>query len=124
MGEKLSAESLAPDQARQLIAREGAQALDIRDDDDFADEHIAGATHASDPDVESLVDDLSEDAPVIVVCADGERSAEVAEELRDKGYDAAHVEGGMDAWSSEKLPLQPAEDYEYEGPRRPGPLGV
>jgi rhodanese-related sulfurtransferase len=61
---------------------------------------------------------------VIVACEDGERSAEVAEQLRGQGYEAASIEGGLGAWSSEKLPLQPAEDQEYEGPRRPGPLGA
>jgi len=121
--DELPAEALGAEQARELIAREGAQALDIRDDGEFADGHIAGATHASEEELEPRLDDLSKDAPVIVVCKDGERSAKVAEALREKGYEAAHVGGGMDAWSSEKLPLQPAEDYEYEGPRRPGPLG-
>src|SRR3954470_6739220 len=87
MADKLPTEALGPDQARKLIARDGTQALDIRDDDDFADGHIAGATHASKPEVESLVEELSQDDPVIVVCADGERSAKVAGDLRDKGYD-------------------------------------
>ena len=66
----------------------------------------------------------SADDPVVVVCDTGERSAEVAARLRDQGYRAANVKGGMKGWSGDKLPLQPAEDEEFHGPRRPGPLGA
>jgi rhodanese-related sulfurtransferase len=61
--------------------------------------------------------------PLIVVCARGERSAEAAGRLRERGYEAASVEGGMKAWSDDRLPVQPAEDEEFHGPRRAGPLG-
>jgi len=123
MAEKLPGESLALEQASELIAREGAQALHIQDDDEYTDGLIAGATHASAGDLDSELGELSKDASVSVVCLDGERSGDVAAELRSRGYEAASMEGGMDAWSSDKLPLQPAGDHEYEGPRRPGPLG-
>jgi rhodanese-related sulfurtransferase len=49
-------------------------------------------------------DDLQDGAdrgvgPVVVVCAIGEASAEVATQLEDAGYDAVHLEDGMAAWS-------------------------
>jgi hypothetical protein len=44
--------------------------------------------------------------------------------LRENGFEAASVEGGMKAWTSDSLPFQPAEDEEFHGPRRPGPLGA
>ena len=123
--QKLDGDRLDVDSARKLIAAEGATAIDLRDHDDFAEGHIAGAVNVSEEDLESHLDEeLSKDDPVIVVCADGDRSSEVAESLRERGYEAASIKGGMRAWQKEDLPAQPPEsDQEYEGPRRPGPLG-
>jgi rhodanese-related sulfurtransferase len=121
--EKLE-EKLDANEARKVIATPGpAQVIDLRPPEEFGEGHIAGASNASEDDLEQALEDLSKDDPVIVVCADGKQSAEVAERLRDDGWDAASVEGGMSSWTSDKLPTQPAEDQEFEGPRRPGPLG-
>ena len=121
---KLDEESLAPDRARELIAREQVQSVDLRGDDDFASGHIAGAMRAEPDDLDQATESLDEDRPVIVVCADGERSAKVAGDLRERGFQAAAVKGGMKAWTSDGLPTQPREDEEFEGPKRPGPLGM
>lgn len=123
--ERLDRPRISAEEARELIASEGAQALDLRGTEDFGSGHIPGAINSAAEDLDSRLDELSKDDPVIVVCAGGEHSAKVADDLREKGYDAASIEGGMEAWTGEDLPLQPAErDYEFEGPRRPGPLGV
>jgi rhodanese-related sulfurtransferase len=118
-----SADRLSPDQARELVASKGGQAVDIRDQDEFAVTHIAGAINIPADELDQRLDELSEDCPVVVVCAEGERSAQAAESLRERGYDASSVAGGMHAWEDDKLPLQPAEDEEFHGPQRPGPLG-
>jgi glyoxylase-like metal-dependent hydrolase (beta-lactamase superfamily II) len=39
------------------------------------------------------------DEPVVVVCAVGEASADVATELADAGVDAVHLEDGMNGWA-------------------------
>lgn len=116
-------EELDPKRARELIARERVQTLDLRDQDDFADAHIAGAVRAEGEDIDTALESLDQDRPVVVVCADGKRSTEVAADLRDRGYQAAVVKGGMKAWAGDSLPTQPREDEEFEGPCRPGPVG-
>jgi len=121
--DELKEETLDPEQARKLIASEGAQAVDLREEDDFADGHIAGAVRAEEGDLEEALESLSEERPVVVVCADGKRSPDVAADLREHGYQAAVVKGGMNAWTGDSLPTQPREDEEFHGPRRPGPLG-
>jgi len=123
MESELSEESVDPKRARELIATERIQTLDLRDQDDFADAHIAGAVRVEGDDIEAALESLDEDRPVIVVCADGKRSAEVASDLRERGCQAAVIKGGMKAWAGDSLPTQPREDEEFEGPRRPGPLG-
>lgn len=117
-------ETITAEEARELIAREGsARILDLRPQEEFAGGHITRAENVDPDDLDSAMTDLSKEEPVIVVCADGERSGEVAAKLRDEGLNAASIQGGMDSWMSDKLPIQPREDQEYEGPRRPGPLG-
>jgi rhodanese-related sulfurtransferase len=123
MESELKEEALDPKRARELIASEGVQALDLREEDDFADAHIAGAVRADADEIDAAIESLDEDRPVVVVCADGERSPEVAADLRERGYQAAVVKGGMKAWTGDDLPVQPREAEEFHGPRRPGPLG-
>jgi rhodanese-related sulfurtransferase len=122
MGSELNEETLAPERARELIASDGAQTLDLRGDEEFAEAHIAGAVRPDD-DLDSALESLDEDTPVVVVCADGERSEKVAADLRDRGYEAAALKGGMKGWAGDKLPTIPRETEEFHGPRRPGPLG-
>jgi rhodanese-related sulfurtransferase len=122
--EKLEADRLSPEDARKAVATGGrAATVDLRDQDEFSAGHIPGAVNIPADELDDRLDELSQDEPVIVVCDEGKRSAEAAERLRERGYEAASVDGGMRAWSGDSLPLQPAEDEEFHGPRRPGPLG-
>lgn len=124
MGSELNEETLAPERARELIAREQAQPLDLREDDEeFAEAHIAGAVRLEDGELDQTVESLDKERPVIVICDDGERSSEVAADLRERGYQAANVKGGMKGWTGDSLPTIPRETEEFHGPSRPGPLG-
>lgn len=117
-------EELDAERARELIASEGVQTLDLRGQDEYADAHIAGAVRAEQDEVEEALESLSQDHPVVVVCADGKSSPEVAADLRERGFQAAVIKGGMKAWSGDSLPTLPRETEEFHGPRRPGPLGA
>jgi rhodanese-related sulfurtransferase len=106
--------TVSPEDARELVASDEALVIDIRDEEEFGSGHIAGATRIEEEDLESRLEELGEVERIIVVCAKGERSAKVAESLRERGYEAANMKGGMEAWDG---PLQPAEsDFEFEGP--------
>jgi rhodanese-related sulfurtransferase len=123
MGAELKEEELEPARARELIATEGAQPLDLRDEDQYAEVRIAGTVRASEDDLDEALESIDQDRPVVVVCEDGERSAKVAADLRDRGYQAAALKGGMKAWAGDKNPTIPRDTEEFHGPRRPGPLG-
>jgi rhodanese-related sulfurtransferase len=123
MESEFNEETLDPKRARELIASEGFQVLDLQDEDDFGDAHIPGATRADGDEIDEALESLDQDRPVVVVCADGKRSSEVAEDLRGRDFQAAVVKGGMKAWTGDGLPVQPRETEEFHGPRRPGPLG-
>jgi len=53
------------------------------------------------------LDDLPRDKPVIVYCHHGVRSRQVAGFLREQGYDARSLAGGIDAWSQQIDPACP-----------------
>ena len=99
--------------AREVIASEGGQALDLRELDDWGEAHIAGAVRVEDDDVEAALESLSQDQPVVVVCATGDRSVQVAAELRERGFRAAVLKGGMKSWSGAGLPTQPREAGDF-----------
>jgi len=113
---EIGEEPLSPRDARQVIAAEGGQVLDIRDRGEFSGGRIAGSLHSDEDEIDAHLEELSKDEPVVVVCSDGERSAAVAEKLREDGFEAASIDGGMRAWTSAKMPLQPRESEEFEGP--------
>jgi rhodanese-related sulfurtransferase len=85
--------------------------LDIRPDEEWqAVGNIPGAIAAGGEDAARAVERIDEESTVIVVCEDGERSPDVARELRDAGRDAVSLEGGMAAWADNAMPMQPTAD--------------
>ena len=88
-----------------------ANILDIRSEDEWQRVgNIPGAIPVREEDPGEAAKRIDEEHTVIVVCEDGDRSAEVAESLREGGRDAVSLEGGMTAWSNAGLPMQPTED--------------
>ncbi len=91
--------------------------LDVREDEEWAAGRIAGAVHIPMMQVpQRLSDDpgpVTPDAPVVVVCKVGGRSAQVTAWLRRQGYDAVNLEGGMLAWEAAGRPM------EADGPGEP-----
>jgi rhodanese-related sulfurtransferase len=100
---------LEPGAARELIASNEASVVDIRDDDDWHEKRVAGAVHAE-GNLDAALEGVDDDRPVIIVCGDGDRSARLAAELRERGREVASIEGGMEAWEGEKFPMQPSSD--------------
>ncbi|MGB9961922.1 MBL fold metallo-hydrolase [Halobacterium sp. MBLA0001] len=95
-----------------LQADREVDVLDVRDRAEFDAWCVdgPGVTARHTPYMEVVAAGVSGDAasvvpdglrePVVVVCAVGEASAEVAESLRAEGVDAVNLEGGMDAWGA------------------------
>lgn len=103
------------EEARMIVAGGKAKVFDIRSAEEFAEERINGSTRCDPDEVADRFDEDRRDG-VLVVCADGERSAEVAESLRSDGVEATSLEGGFGAWIGDHLPTAPNPDEEYEGP--------
>jgi rhodanese-related sulfurtransferase len=79
----------------------GVLVLDVREPHETAGGIIPGAKLIPMRDVLSAIGELRDaQKPVVVYCAHGVRSANVATHLRDRGLDARTLTGGIGAWVS------------------------
>ena len=53
--------------------------------------------------------DLDQNKSVAVICRSGNRSELATLMLQARGFEAYNVEGGMEAWAAEGLPLEAAD---------------
>ncbi|WP_205629831.1 rhodanese-like domain-containing protein [Dechloromonas denitrificans] len=98
-----------PAEATQLINREDAHIVDVREADEFAAGHLPEARNIP---LAKLADRVSEiekfkDKPLIVCCAAGMRSAKGCGELGKLGFSRVYsLAGGVDAWVGAGYPVK------------------
>lgn len=105
---KTSGPRLTPAQATQLINREDAQVIDVREQPEWAKGRIAGSRHIPVGQLDQRIGDLEKfkECPLIVVCASGMRSASACSTLRKAGFEKVFaLDGGIGAWEQAGLPL-------------------
>lgn len=109
--------SVEPEQAREMLASNEATAIDIRDDEAWRVGHLPGARHHSEDDLDEGLERIDSEQTVIIVCEDGDASAKVAERLSGEGdRKAVSLKGGMKAWRSEDMAMQPSHDPDDDSP--------
>ncbi|NQX10519.1 rhodanese-like domain-containing protein [Microbacteriaceae bacterium VKM Ac-2855] len=84
--------------ARGIIERDEAWLLDVRETWEWDLGHAPEAHHIPMGELGSRQEEIPAEAPILVVCHSGQRSAMVSEALENAGYESANVEGGMSAW--------------------------
>ncbi len=96
-------------QATQLINKEDALVVDVRQRDDFRKGHIANAINVLPNEIKAgNVGELEKhkNKPIIVVDANGMSSQELAGALSKAGFEQVTVlKEGIAGWSGENLPL-------------------
>jgi phage shock protein E len=112
--EKLAAE--AQGQVREVSAAEagevyenGGLLIDVREADEFAKEHAAGAKHLSRGVLEMKIEETEPDVEreIVCYCGGGKRSALAAESLQRMGYtNVASLAGGFKAWKEAGLSVE------------------
>jgi rhodanese-related sulfurtransferase len=98
---------ISPQQARKMQS-EGAILVDIREADEYAREHIAGAKHLPLSKLDEADLRGQPGTAVIFHCRSGARTAGNAPRLAAKiggACDAFIVDGGLDAWRKAGLPV-------------------
>jgi rhodanese-related sulfurtransferase len=83
------------------------QIVDVREPYEWDAGRIDGSVHLPLNDLMGGAgdDDLDRERPVVVVCRVGNRSELAAIMLEARGYDAHNLEGGLEAWERDGLPL-------------------
>lgn len=100
--------NLGTTEAINLINRNHALVLDVRDDAEFAGGHIVDAKHIPLAKLEERLKELAKykDKPLLVNCQRGVRSAKACDILRKAEFTQVNnLQGGMDAWLAAKLPV-------------------
>jgi rhodanese-related sulfurtransferase len=99
-------EPITPAAARQLIERNKAVLIDIREPEEHAREHIVGARLVPISGFDQHDFDRDHDKAVIVHCRSGMRTAEHAASIIARGFPRAFaLEGGLEAWKKAGLPV-------------------
>jgi rhodanese-related sulfurtransferase/membrane protein insertase Oxa1/YidC/SpoIIIJ/phosphohistidine swiveling domain-containing protein len=90
------------------IARhEPLQMLDIRETEEVEMGVIPGVRHVRFPDLMKAPEEyLDKSRPVYLFCANGNRSAEMATFLAEKGYTSSFMIGGYEKWVAEERHLE------------------
>lgn len=105
---KKAAAALKPDEVAQLAEKEKVILVDVRENDEWRRGHLPNAVHVSrswlEMQAESKVPD--KDAPIIVYCAGGNRSALATETMKQMGYtNVRHMSGGFAGWRDAGLKI-------------------
>jgi rhodanese-related sulfurtransferase len=93
----------------KLIPKEKHVLIDVREDNEWAAGHAAGAIHLGkgiiERDIETTVPDKS--TTMVLYCGGGFRSALVADALQKMGYEnPISLDGGWRAWTGAGLPVE------------------
>lgn len=98
--ERLHMRELTPQAAVALRDENAVLFLDVREQWEHELCHIAGDLHIPMGQIQTRLEEIPQDRPLIVVCHHGMRSRQVAEFLLSLGYaDVANLNGGIDAWA-------------------------
>ena len=82
--------------------------VDVREESEFAKDHLPGAIHLGkgviERDIEARVPDLG--APLVLYCGGGFRSALAADNLQKMGYtNVISMDGGVRGWREKGYPM-------------------
>ena len=93
----------------RMAGNNGIRLIDVREDNEWAEAHAAGAEHLGkgiiERDIEVSVPDKSTE--VILYCGGGYRSALVADVLQNMGYtNVFSMAGGWKAWKDAAAPTE------------------
>jgi len=97
------------DEVKQKLDRgEKIMLVDVREESEFAKDHLPGAIHLGkgviERDIEARVPDLN--AALVLYCGGGFRSALAADNLQKMGYtNVISMDGGVRGWSEKNYPM-------------------
>ena len=106
-----NAGSLTAQGAVQLINRERAVVVDVREPEEFAAGHVTGAKNVPLNQLEQKLPAAvkNKSLPLLLVCATGARAQRAVATAKKLGYEQAQaVAGGLKSWKDANLPVEKA----------------
>lgn len=97
-----------PAVATQLINRENAVMVDVREDNEYVNGHIINSMHIPLSYFRDRLKELEKHKsdPIIVGCKTGQRSSQACAILKKAGFEKVYnLTGGVSAWQADNLPL-------------------
>lgn len=85
----------------QLQSGESLYMLDVREPNEWAAGHVAGAMHIPVGQLTERRQELDPNREMIVICRSGNRSGLACELLEEMGFQVVNMTGGLNAWSGE-----------------------
>ncbi len=95
----------------QAIAKTNIQLLDVRTPEEYQSGHLSHALLANwndDAEFKKRTDALDKTKPVYTYCLSGARSAAATQWLRQQGFTAYNLAGGINAWKKAGKPVEQA----------------
>jgi len=92
-------------QAFASARADGAVTIDVREPGEYLAGHVPGVRLLPMSEVGTRLDELPRNAPLYVICANGNRSLAIADMLLREGFDARSVRGGTSAWEAAGYPV-------------------
>jgi rhodanese-related sulfurtransferase len=90
----------------QLRSSEPVHVIDVREFPEYAAGRIAGALLIPSGEIAGRAGELNRGEPLVLVCRSGRRSSAAMAKLRELGFTSiSQLQGGMDAWQKEGLPV-------------------
>lgn len=96
--------SVSVDEAYQMY-QEGTFVLDVRTPEEWNEFHAPNTTLIPLDDLASRLDELPKDRPILVVCRSGNRSQTGRDILRNAGFNATSMSGGLNEWRASGHPV-------------------
>jgi rhodanese-related sulfurtransferase len=94
------------DELAQRAAAGVIRLIDVRETDEYSDEHVPGALSVPLSTVPERLDAFRGDGPTYVICRSGGRSMQACEYVAEHGVDVVNVAGGTLAWTLSGRPVE------------------
>jgi rhodanese-related sulfurtransferase len=91
-----------------MVNRENAIVVDVRDKKDFDEGHIVDAINIPFASLETRIDELRKfrDQPIVVTCKMGQHAGAAGTMLRKNGFaNVSRLTGGIMEWRNQSLPV-------------------
>lgn len=102
---------------KKMQAAPGAQLVDVRTPEEYAEGHLANAMNIdwNGTDFAARAEALDKAKPVFVYCRSGGRSSAAAESLRAMGFKQVYdMQGGITKWQKAGLPVENADGIQLK----------